>query len=119
MIRIVISNQRGGVAKTTTTATLARLFADRGLKVLVIDTDPQGSVASVLGLKPRNHLYQFLISKLVFEDCVVAAGENIHVMCSNRQTVEAEAMLMATLARELVFQNLFTPVERALRCRSN
>ncbi len=40
MIRLVISNQRGGVSKTTTTTTLAREFADRGKRVLVIDTDP-------------------------------------------------------------------------------
>lgn len=42
MMRVVISNQRGGVSKTTTTTTLAREFADRGKRVLVIDTDPQG-----------------------------------------------------------------------------
>jgi len=42
MIRLVVSNQRGGVAKTTTAVNLARCFADRGLKTLLIDTDSQG-----------------------------------------------------------------------------
>ena len=42
MLRLVITNQRGGDTKTTTTVTLARYFADQGRKVLVIDTDPQG-----------------------------------------------------------------------------
>jgi chromosome partitioning protein len=111
MIRLVISNQRGGVAKTTTTTTVARILADRGYKVLIIDTDPQGSVASILGLRPQNYLYQFIIANLVFEDCIVKAHPNIDVMCSNRQTVEAEAMLMATVAREMVFLNMFSPVE--------
>jgi chromosome partitioning protein len=51
VIRLVVSNQRGGVAKTTTVTTMARVFADMGMKVLIIDTDSQGSVASILNLK--------------------------------------------------------------------
>ena len=53
MIKLVISNQRGGVGKTTTVVTLARCFAERGLKVLLLDTDSQGSVTAVLNLKPE------------------------------------------------------------------
>ena len=111
MIRLVISNQRGGVSKTTTATTLARILADRGFKVLIVDTDPQGSVASILGLKPDRYLYHFLIERIVFEDCIVKAHENIDVMCSNRQTVQAEAILMTTVAREMAFENLFSPVD--------
>ena len=61
MIRLVVSNQRGGVAKTTTVHTLARYCADRGLRVLIIDTDPQGSVGAVLGLRPKTYLHQFIV----------------------------------------------------------
>jgi len=42
VIRLVIANQKGGVAKTTTTLTMAREFAERGRKVLIIDIDAQG-----------------------------------------------------------------------------
>jgi chromosome partitioning protein len=111
MIRLVISNQRGGVSKTTTTTTLAREFADRGQRVLVIDTDPQGSVSSVLNLKPVNGLYNFVIERLRFDDCIVKVSENLHVLCSNRETTKVETILMGNVAREHAFSQLFSLVE--------
>ena len=62
MIRLTVSNQRGGVAKTTTAVTLARCWADEGLRVLLIDTDPQASVHSLIGAKPTQFLFDFLFS---------------------------------------------------------
>ena len=112
MIRLVISNQRGGVAKTTTAVNVARYFADQGRKVLIIDTDPQGSVGSILGLRSEHNLHSFVIKKLAFRECLVAAHPNIDVMCSARDTVQTEAILMGETARELTFQNLFPAVDR-------
>ena len=66
MIKLTISNQRGGVGKTTTAITLARCFADKGMKVLLFDTDSQGSIAAVLGLRPNAFLYDLLIQTLAF-----------------------------------------------------
>ena len=101
-LKIVISNQRGGVSKTTTTTTLAREFTDRGKRVLVIDTDPQGSISSILNLKPEYGLYNFVIERLIFDDCIVRINENLHVMCSNRETTKVETLLMGNVAREPV-----------------
>jgi chromosome partitioning protein len=112
MIRLVISNQRGGVSKTTTTTTLAREFADRNKKVLVIDTDPQGSISSVLSLKPEYGLYNFVIEKLRFDDCIVKAHERIDVLCSSRETTKVETILMGNVAREHAFTQLFSLVEK-------
>ena len=53
MIRLTIGNQRGGVGKTTTAVTLARLWAERGLRTLLVDADPQGSIGSILKVKPE------------------------------------------------------------------
>ena len=53
LIKFVVSNQRGGVGKTTTATTLARCFAERGMKTLLIDTDSQGSIQQILGIKPE------------------------------------------------------------------
>lgn len=113
MLRLVISNQRGGVAKTTTTLVAARHFADLGHRVLVIDTDPQGSFAAVLKLKSENrNLFQFLIKGVSLRECIVEAHPNLHVLCGSRETMQAEALLMAETAREFTFQTLFPPVEQ-------
>ena len=90
-LRIVVSNQRGGVSKTTTATTLAKEFAELGKRVLVIDTDPQGSISSILQLKPEYGLYNFVIERLRFDDCIVRVSENLHVMCSSRETTKASA----------------------------
>lgn len=111
MIRLVIANQKGGVAKTTTTLALAREFAERGKKVLLIDIDAQGSIGAALGLKPANYLYSLLISNFRFRDCIVSAHPNIDVVCSNRETNDVEGVLMPRTGRELVLQAVLTPVE--------
>jgi len=51
MIRLLVSNQRGGVGKTTTVITLSRYLVDEGRRVLLIDTDPQGSIETALGVR--------------------------------------------------------------------
>ena len=51
MIRLVFSNQRGGVGKTTSALNYAFYLARRNKKVLLIDTDSQGSIGQNLGLK--------------------------------------------------------------------
>lgn len=108
MLRLVITNQRGGDAKTTTTTTLARYFADQGRKVLIIDTDPQGSVSVILGMKAGDkNLHNFLVKNHNFEDCLVSPHPNIDVLNSSRDTVTTEATLMGQTARELTFRNVF------------
>lgn len=113
MIRLVVSNQRGGVAKTTTAVTLASLLADAGKKVLLIDTDPQGSVHTILGLKPRFGFYDAIITKMIFEDCLQEPCNNLRVLCSLRNTNEAEEIISSHTARELTFVNFFAPLESA------
>jgi chromosome partitioning protein len=109
VIKLVVSNQRGGVGKTTTATTLARCFADLGKRVLLIDTDSQGSVSAVLGLKPEYTLYDFLISQIAFKMCVIAAHPRIDVLCSDRRTMEAEDVITSRMGREMAFEQAFSP----------
>lgn len=103
MQKLVIANQRGGVSKTTTTATLARFFGDQGMKVLAIDADPQGSLGLVLGLRPERYLHDFLVHNRPLEECVVPATPNVDVLCGSRDTTVVEAALFGTPGRELAF----------------
>ena len=100
------------MAKTTSSLSLARAFAERDLKVLLIDTDSQGSLATALGLKVTNSLYHFLISNYRFKDCILPAHPNIDVLCSTRETIEAEGILTPRPGRELIFQVTLAPVEK-------
>ena len=111
MIRLVITNQRGGVSKTVTTATLARFFSDRGMRVLVVDTDPQASLGIVLGLHPHRYLHEFVVYNHPLEDCVARAGPNIDVLCSNRETTRVEAALLSMTGGEFAFIRLFAKVD--------
>lgn len=108
MIRLVVSNQRGGVAKTTTAVNLARCFADRGLKTLLVDTDSQGSIATILGLKPQFTLHDFLIKQMLLAECVVKAHERIDVLCSDRKTMQAEDIISGQTLREVHFEQVFS-----------
>jgi chromosome partitioning protein len=111
MIRLVIANQRGGVAKTTTALVLARIYADQGKKVLLVDTDSQGSIGTVISLKAKYHLADFLVGHIALEECLVQAHPNIDVLPSNRNTSRAEDLITAQGFREFVFEQMFSTYE--------
>jgi chromosome partitioning protein len=108
MIRLMVGNQRGGVGKTTTALTLARCLADRNLRTLLIDADPQGSIASVLKLRPEYYLADFLLKQLHLRECVMNVRPNLDVLCGGRTTTDAEQQVTSVVARERLFEDVFT-----------
>ena len=113
MNRLVITNQRGGVAKTTTTINIAWNLAERGKRVLIIDTDPQASVTEVLGLKPDQFLFNFLIDQRALDSCVTRTRhERVEVLCSNRDTNKAEDLVSTQTAREHAFMHTLRGPDR-------
>jgi chromosome partitioning protein len=64
-----------------------------------------------LNLKPEQGLYNFVIQKLRFEDCIVQVSGNLHVMCSSRETTKVETILMGNVAREHAFTQIFSAID--------
>jgi chromosome partitioning protein len=113
MIRLVVANQRGGVGKTTAAVNYAWYLANKGMRTLLIDTDSQGSVGVMLNLKPKHYFSHFLINKFHLDECTVAAGKNLQVLCGNKDTVQAESSLTGAVVRELALKHLLEPYEAA------
>ena len=112
MIRLVIANQRGGVGKTTAAVNYSWYLANtKGYRTLLIDTDSQGSVGVMLNLKPKHFFSHFLVNKFHLDECTIQAGKNFHVLCGNKDTVQAESALAGAVVRELALKMLLEPYE--------
>jgi chromosome partitioning protein len=91
--RIGVLNYKGGTAKTTTVVNLGAGLAKRGARVLCIDLDPQGSLAMCLGVRYEYSLMDMLLGQAEPQSCITQARDNLDVIASDSNLLQAEGML--------------------------
>ena len=108
--RLAIFNHKGGTGKTTTSVSIAAGLANRGARVLLVDTDSQGNVAVSLGVKAERSLYHVLVMGLKAESAVVNVRPNLDLIVSNETLAAAELYLAGRQNRDRVLRDRLSPL---------
>ena len=115
MKKIVIANNKGGVAKTTTAYNLASYYAKKGKRILVIDCDPQGNLTDALGVDPNEvdcTIFNALMKRNIKEAIIkLPQAENFYLVPSNLESERVNINLSSQLNRESVLRKILKEVE--------
>ena len=102
---IAVSNQKGGVGKSTTVVNLASVFGAKGSKVLIIDFDPQGNTTTSLGIAKKsisNTIYDVLLGDCLLQEAVVASAfRGVSVVPTTQDLASASVELLSMQNRAM------------------
>jgi chromosome partitioning protein len=104
---LAAANQKGGVAKTTTVASLGAAMAEKGRRVLLVDLDPQGCLTFSLGHDPDKlpvSVHEVLLGEVEPNATLVTTAEGMTLLPANIDLAGAEAMLLMRAGREYALQ---------------
>ena len=110
---IAVANQKGGVAKTTSVASIGAAMAESGRRVLLVDLDPQASLTFSLGVDPdavEVSVHEVVLGQAEITDALLEAAEDIDLLPSTIELAGAEAQLLTRPGREFVLQSVLEEV---------
>ena len=114
MARVVaVANQKGGVAKTTSVASLGSAFAELGKRVLLVDLDAQACLTFSLGVDPDEveaSVNEVLAGQVAVADVIVETEDGVDLVPSTIELAGAEATLLPRPGREYVLKTALEPV---------
>src|SRR5689334_2624141 len=105
---LAVANQKGGVAKTTTVASLGAAIAEQGGRVLLVDLDPQACLTFSLGIDPEDlelSVHHVLTKGVDPTEVLVTTEEGIDLMPATIELARAEADLLTRTGREYVIRS--------------
>jgi len=108
---IAFANQKGGVAKTTTTLNLAAAFVERGHRALCVDLDPQGNLTMSQGIDPDQlevSMYDVLVHGTSMRE--VIKRREVDVAAASIDLAGAEIAMSTMIGRERALQKAFEPI---------
>ena len=112
---IAVANQKGGVGKTTTAINLSACLAEKGMKVLTIDIDPQGNTTSGLGINKaelEHNVYQLIIDECSVEKCMYQSiVDGLFVLPSDVNLAGAEIELIGIENKEYILRDKIDPIK--------
>src|SRR6476469_10366235 len=106
---LAVANQKGGVAKTTTVASLGSALAELGQRVLLVDLDPQACLTFSLGIDPEDlelSVHHVLTKGLNPSEVILETDDGVDLMPATIELARAEADLLTRTGREHVLTGM-------------